>query len=196
MAFIADQMSTTRSLNPWTNFNATDDYIYTIQEYEPNDQIETQHDLSRFGRTNDIAALYDEENKELQREYIEGIVIGALLVLAVAIVWFIVILILNCLGEKRVGFFAGSFTHPSSKRPDDGQGVEVVTDTKKLQGATTAVDPFIMNKFNRRVMTVRIMFVCCGIAVIVSGKKTITIQLLYILLQFSTNLTNIFLLQD
>ena len=89
-----------------------------------------------------------------------------------AIVWFVVILILNCLGEKRVGFFAGSFTHPSSKRPDDGQGVEVVTDKPELQGTTTVVDSAIVNKFNRRVMTVRIMFVCCGIAVIVSGKKT------------------------
>lgn len=179
MAFITDQMSTTRSLTPWTNFNATDDYIDTVQDYEPNDQIEMQHDLSRFGRTNDIAALYDQENKDLQREYIEGIVIGALLVMAVAIAWFIVILILNCLGEKRVGFFAGSFTHPSvtSEPPDDEQAVEVITDKAKLQGTSTAVDPGVVNKFDRRVMTVRVMFVCCGLAVIVSGKNILFLLL-------------------
>ena len=171
-SFFIDQLSaTTRSLTPWTNYNASDDYIDTIQDYEPNNQIETQHDLSRFGRTNDIAALYNEENKAMQREYIEGIVIGALLVLAVAIVWFIIILILNCLGEKRVGFFAGSFTHPSVvKRHEDGQGVEVVTNKAKVQDTTPVVDPVIVTRFNRRVGIVRVLFVCCGLAVIVSGK--------------------------
>jgi hypothetical protein len=173
-SFFIDQLSaTTRSLTPWTNYNASDDYIDTVQDYEPNDQIETQHDLSRFGRTNDIAALYNEENKEIQRDYIEGIVIGALLVLAVAIVWFIGIVILNCLGEKRVGFFAGSFTHPSvNKRHEDGQGVEVVTDKEKVQDTTPAVDPVVVTRFNMRVGMVRVLFVCCGLAVIVSGKRS------------------------
>ena len=60
--------TTTRSLTPWTNYNASDDYIDTITEYEPNDQIETQHDLSRFGRTNDIAALYEKGEEEQRRE--------------------------------------------------------------------------------------------------------------------------------
>jgi hypothetical protein len=189
-SFFMDQLSaTTRSLTPWTNYNASDDYIDTIQDYEPNNQIETQHDLSRFGRTNDIAALYNEENKAMQREYIEGIVIGALLVLAAAIVWFIIILILNCLGEKRVGFFAGSFTHPSSvvKRHEDGQGVEVVTNKEKVQDTTPAVDPVVVTRFNRRVGIVRVLFVCCGLAVIVSGKMILLLTIANFNYYFTTN---------
>lgn len=160
-----------RSLTPWAEWNETDDYITNIVAYDPNKQIEQQHDMPRFGRTNDIASLYEEGNKDKQREYIAGIAIGAVFILVVSIVWFIVILILNCLGEKRVGFFAGHFTHPSAtnEAPEEGGSTAVKEKEQQHDTDNPSGDPVAEEKFKRRVMTVRVMFVCCGIAVIVSG---------------------------
>jgi hypothetical protein len=60
----------------------------------------------RMGRTNDVTVMINGTDEQ-QREYIEGIIIAALLAFVFFILWMTTIIIFKCCGHDRVGFFSG-----------------------------------------------------------------------------------------
>ena len=56
--------------------------------------------------------MIDENSEETAQDYILGIVIGAMIILIVALLWFFVIIVLKLQGQKKVGFFAGRLVRP------------------------------------------------------------------------------------
>jgi len=153
---------------------------YTPSNYLPADYvaprgIQSQHNSPRYGFPNDISSLID--GSDDVTDYILGVVIGAIIILLVAVVWGFIIAGLRIAGPKRVGFLAGKFVEPGSEWNDGKEGIEVVYDptgdpsseNHRVSTAVPVVDEATARSFNRRVWLVRGMFVLSGIAVIISG---------------------------
>lgn len=176
-----------RELTPLINYTESN---YMPKPYEVPKAISKTHEQPRFGRTNDIGALIN--GSEQVDDYILGIIIGAMIILIVAIVWFFAVVCLKIAGQKRVGFLAGRLTRPSSanssqgtdedgekgaievvmENDDDGGSNEERVDEAVLMSSTmnnsTNESPVDKN-FNRRVWAVRGVFVLSGLLVIISG---------------------------
>ena len=128
------------------------------------------------------------------QEYVLGVIIGAMVILIVAIVWFFAIICLKIAGQKRVGFLAGRMVRPSHAGPshkEEGAGVEVVMENDdqalpvsdnneadeaipavntSLNDTTNNADAAHVDKmFERKLWAVRGTFVLSGIAVLVAG---------------------------
>ena len=180
--------SSHRELYPMLNWT---DSNYTPAEYIAPGAIEQTHNQPRWGHTNNLGALIDANSEETAQDYVLGVIIGAMVILIVALVWFFAIVVLKIMGEKKVGFLAGRLVRPVdlNNLPDTQQaGVEVVIENEgeeqplnKEAGAENEVDeavPVTNNnhefspaekRFNRKVWAVRIMFVLSGILVMISG---------------------------
>mmetsp|Transcript_10148 Transcript_10148/g.21980 ORF Transcript_10148/g.21980 Transcript_10148/m.21980 type:complete len:571 (+) Transcript_10148:153-1865(+) len=175
--------SLTRELSPLINFT---DSGYIPDTYTPPAAISSTHNQPRFGYTNDLGALIEDGNDQ-QKEYVLGIIIGAIIIFCVALLWFLVIVILKILGQKKVGFFGGRFVRPGIQ-PEGGDGneekggVEVVMApggrdqdheiSEAVPADSTydnAVDDKTEKRFATTVWTVRVLFVLSGIFVIISG---------------------------
>eukprot|EP00581_Thalassiosira_minuscula_P014757 CAMPEP_0183720662 /NCGR_PEP_ID=MMETSP0737-20130205/13202_1 /TAXON_ID=385413 /ORGANISM="Thalassiosira miniscula, Strain CCMP1093" /LENGTH=593 /DNA_ID=CAMNT_0025950555 /DNA_START=49 /DNA_END=1830 /DNA_ORIENTATION=- len=112
-----------RELYPLLNYT---DSGYFPEPYIPSSDILSTHNLPRYGFTNNFGALiHPTTDNDQQREYILGIIIGAIIILCVALLWFFVIVVLRILGQEKVGFFAGRFVRPArSIQPQDDDGNE------------------------------------------------------------------------
>ena len=199
-----------RQLSPLLNYTDSD---YIPKPYDVPQTIISTHNQPRYGHTNDFASVIDKNKQETMDDYIVGIIIGAIIILAVALVWFSVIIILKILGEKKVGFFAGRLVAKKEEVSlSEGDKVEVCdndvipppeeqqqeddieekrdtaeqplnwsTDNKEQVGDENEVIneaiPVGMNntatdsdkQFNRRVWSVRIIFVLSGSFVMIAG---------------------------
>ncbi|KAL7531419.1 hypothetical protein ACHAXR_004030 [Thalassiosira sp. AJA248-18] len=167
--------------SPLLNFT-TDKYI--PEPYVPPNSVISTHRQPRFGRTNDFSTVLDGNSDEVQ-EYVVGIVLGAMIILIVAICWFFAIVCLKIVGQSRVGFLAGRLVRPAAIQSQDNEGkggVEVVmagdqtpdgendvNEAVPVNGASNAADSKTEKKFVRTVWAVRGVFVLSGMCVIISG---------------------------
>ena len=144
--------------------------------------VRSRHNSPRFGLPSDITPLLDGTgSKQDATDYIVGIAIGAIIVLAVALVWFLVIVSLKVAGSEKVGFLAGRFVEPgggsSVCQGAEKEGMEVQMEDNgrsesaqlRISTAVPVVDEGERRSFNRRVWFVRVMFILSGIGVIVAG---------------------------
>lgn len=130
--------------------------------------------------------MIDKNSEETAQDYILGIVIGAMIILIVALLWFFVIIILKLQGQKKVGFFAGRLIRPidanliaakqqaiaDDNANEDNQPLNegVVNEAVPVSSSTPQYrDANTNEKFNQRVWAVRLMFVLSGCFVIIAG---------------------------
>ena len=166
---------------PLAEYNATP---YTPEPYDPTKIVADQHHFPRFGHTNDVAALA--EGGDAAVDYVVGILSGALLILAVAVMWALLLVGLRVCGQRRVGFLAGRLEHPDlrgddasrgdggqlpliEEEPADGYPLLVSEHSRKGPEATKRA-----KKFQRTVRANRAAFVLSGVAVIVSSILFLT----------------------
>ncbi|KAL9178595.1 hypothetical protein ACHAXT_001933 [Thalassiosira profunda] len=182
-----------RRLDPLINFTVND---FAPVEYVPPSHISNTHNQPRFGFTNDVGVLLS-GSEEQKQEYVKGVLIGAMIILGVAVLWFLIIISLKAMGQKKVGFLAGRLVRPEhgAKKAEgaggEETGVEVVMEGDKspddedgnvpgeneiseavpiASSAGEAVDAEkTEKKFRRKVWAVRGMFVVSGILVMVAG---------------------------
>lgn len=141
--------------------------------------VENRHNSPRFGLPSDITPLLDgSASKNDATDYIVGIAIGAIIVLAVALVWFFVIVSLKVAGSEKVGFLAGRFSEPAGSGSGcngaEKEGTEVQLEDNgrselRISTAVPVADEGKRKSFKRRVWFVRGMFILSGIGVIVGG---------------------------
>jgi len=166
-----------RVFRPLAEYNETP---YAPSPYDASKIVTDQHHFPRFGHTNDIAALAS--GSDAATDYVVGIVTGALLVLAVALVWALVLVGLKAAGHRRVGCLAGRL-----EGPDAGAGGAAPREAGKFplleeepEDDADAGRPLLMSehvdgrheaaqKFKRTVLATRAVFVLSGLAVIVSS---------------------------
>ena len=131
--------------------------------------------------------MIDQNSEETAQDYILGIVIGAMIILIVALLWFFVIIVLKLQGQKKVGFFAGRLVRPvdanltaekqqtiaddNANEDEQPLNEEVVNEAVPLSSTTTIQhrDANTNEKFKQRVWAVRLMFVLSGCFVIIAG---------------------------
>lgn len=129
MNYATDSGAAARALTPMLNFTSS---IYAPLPYTVPSAISNAHNRPRFGFTNDFAAIIDGDSDETS-DYVRGILIGSIIVLCVALLWFIVILGLKCAGQKRVGFFAGHLARPAGA--DEAQERRLARTTRGVRTA-------------------------------------------------------------
>lgn len=176
-----------RELGELVNYT---DSNFTPVPYEVPRSIYQAHNQPRWGKPNDFDALV--EGGDQTQEYVLGVIIGAMIILIVAMLWFFAIVCLKIVGQERVGFLAGRMVRPCAGQSrgadenDERGGVEVVMeDDQALRGSGNEAEEAVpvsngMNDatnnaahvdkmFERRVWAVRGMFVLSGIVVLISG---------------------------
>lgn len=175
MNYVIEPIDYGRELTPLLNFTVSD---FRPEPYVPPGSITSTHNQPRFGRTNNFGTLINGSQEEVQ-DYVVGIIIGAMIILIVAICWFFAIICLKIAGPKRVHFLAGRLIKPApaDQSNNEGKGQEVVMappqnadgDADEAVPITDApLDPAV-KKHNRAVWFVRLMFVISGLIVITSG---------------------------
>lgn len=109
--------------DPLETFNASD---FVPKPYGPSRNIIHQHVFPRFGHTNNFGALVSglmDNPSSSQgaggrdppaKDYIVGVIAGAMFILGVSLVWSMVVVALKIAGQKRVGFLAGRLEHPDA----------------------------------------------------------------------------------
>jgi len=177
MEFITDQSDSAirRGLTPLVNFTISN---FKPKPYEVPGAISSTHNQPRFGHTNNIDALIGGDGDETT-DYILGVIIGAMIILIVAMVWFFAIVCLKISGQERVGFLAGRLIRPNSAggETEEKGGVEVTMEGEVDEAIpvdnvnSNAADDVNHGEkmFMRRVWAVRGVFVLCGILVMVAG---------------------------
>lgn len=173
MDYIIDQSANARELGPLLNYTISD---YAPEPYIVPDAISNTHNQPRFGYTNNFDALIG-GNSDETKDYVLGVIIGAMIILIVAMLWFFAIVCLKISGQERVGFLAGRLVRPyvSTDDKEEKEGVEIVMDEVDEAIPVNSVennatdDDHAAKMFKRRVWAVRGMFVLCGILVIVAG---------------------------
>lgn len=71
----------------------------------------------RFGHTNNVTLLID-GNKEQGTDYLIGIIAASIAMFGFFLIWLVNLVVLKCLGPKRVGFFSGSMVKlPRAPKP-------------------------------------------------------------------------------
>jgi len=173
-------------------YNATS---YVPEPYTPSRETELLHKFTRFGHTNNIDVLITGTSTE---SYIVGCCAAAMLIFAIALIWFMVIIGFKVAGPKKVGFLAGKLHHPdydlsssAASSPRDVGKLSVIeeepsfasdTESESLIGSDIS-SPFISRqdtendskialtekKFKRKVIAVRSTFFISGLCVIVCG---------------------------
>ena len=131
--------------------------------------------------------MVDKNSEETAQDYILGIIIGAMIILIVALLWFFVIIVLKFLGQNKVGFFAGRLVRPidanllaekqqadaDNNANEDEQPLneQPLNEVLPVSSTTTTQyrDANTNEKFNQRVWAVRLMFVLSGCFVIIAG---------------------------
>eukprot|EP00579_Thalassiosira_antarctica_P000100 CAMPEP_0201866550 /NCGR_PEP_ID=MMETSP0902-20130614/1093_1 /ASSEMBLY_ACC=CAM_ASM_000551 /TAXON_ID=420261 /ORGANISM="Thalassiosira antarctica, Strain CCMP982" /LENGTH=360 /DNA_ID=CAMNT_0048391539 /DNA_START=116 /DNA_END=1198 /DNA_ORIENTATION=+ len=161
---------------------------YVPKPYTVPSAISQTHNQPRYGFTNNFKALISGNNDEAT-DYVLGIIIGAMIILGVAILWFLAIVVLKILGQKKVGFLAGLFVRPSQSlqgtegneekggvevvmerdQPSNGDNDDVISQAVPVNGTNNTVDDNHEKKFTRTVWAVRGIFVLSGMFVIISG---------------------------
>ncbi len=171
--------------DPLDEYNATS---YVPEPYSPSRDTELLHRLTRFGHTNNIEAFISGTSTN---DYIVGCCAAAMLIFAIALVWFMIIIGFKVAGPKKVGFLAGKLHHPdydlaSSSTRDVGKLTAIEEETSFSSDtenesliATDISSPFIKTgkttiaqideKFKRKVIAVRGAFFASGLCVIVCG---------------------------
>lgn len=76
-----------------------------------------------------VAAASNQSSNDIQKDYLYGLAVGSIIILIVFVVWCLVLILLKCLGKRRVGCAAGVPRKPPSKpiivQPMGSQGQEV-----------------------------------------------------------------------
>lgn len=99
-----------------------------------------------------------------------SVVIGSIIILLVAVCWFMVIICLRVAGRNRVGFLAGRFQKPSFASLVEYDGVEVVIGNEGEEYRDSSVEKTKEEKkYYRKVWVARIVFIISGLFVIVAG---------------------------
>lgn len=179
---------------PLEQYNATP---FTPKPYDVSKNVENQHHVFRFGHTNNIDNLVHQVlgySEDTANDYIVGIFSAAMLILGVALIWFMVILGLQIAGQKKVGFLAGRLEHPdygktNNEAQDSTRTLPTIDEEPSTEGEIDQslldfdTSPLLIGKnldsevevakrekkFNRKVFIVRMIFIFSGISVIVSG---------------------------
>lgn len=179
-----------KTSDPLNEYNATS---FVPEPYSPSRDTELLHRFTRFGHTNDFEAFITGTSTE---NYIVGCCAAAMLIFAIALVWFMFIIGFKVAGPKKVGFLAGKLHHPdynlaSSSSPRDVGKLTVIEEETSFSSdtenesliASDISSPFISgkstknsssiaeteNKFQRKVIVVRVTFFVSGLCVIVCG---------------------------
>mmetsp|Transcript_32560 Transcript_32560/g.60154 ORF Transcript_32560/g.60154 Transcript_32560/m.60154 type:complete len:363 (+) Transcript_32560:105-1193(+) len=180
-------LSGTRELSPSPLLNYTGSN-YVPKPYTVPSAISQTHNQPRYGFTNNFKALISGNNDEAT-DYVLGIIIGAMIILGVAILWFLAIVVLKILGQKKVGFLAGLFVRPSQSlqgtegneekggvevvmegdQPSNGDNDDDISEAVPVNGTNYTLDDKHVKKFKRTVWAVRGIFVLSGMFVIISG---------------------------
>lgn len=174
--------------DPLDEYNATS---FVPEPYAPSRDTEILHRFTRFGHTNNIEAFITGTSTE---NYIVGCCAAAMLIFAIALVWFMVIIGFKVAGPKKVGFLAGKLHHPdydSASSPRDVGKLTVIEEETSFSSdtenesliASDISSPFISGEstkknstiaqtekqFMRKVVAVRGTFFISGLCVIVCG---------------------------
>jgi hypothetical protein len=176
--------------DPLDEYNATS---YVPEPYSPSRDTELLHRFTRFGHTNNIEAFITGTSTN---NYIVGCCAAAMLIFAIALVWFMIIIGFKVAGPKKVGFLAGKLHHPdydlaSSSTRDVGKLTVIEEETSFSSDtenesliASDISSPFINarkstennstfaqtdKKFKRKVIAIRGTFFVSGLCVIVCG---------------------------
>jgi len=112
--------------------------------YEPTSATLAMRNTPRFGHPNNFALLFG--TKQQATDYFEGLIYAGVVCLAIFLFWSLVILVFKCMGPRRVGFLAGG----PFIRPTD------------------------LTKEYKRPFIVRVIFLICGILVIVFSILFVT----------------------
>jgi len=175
--------------DPLEQYNATP---FTPKPYDVSKNVEDQHNFPRFGHTNNFQALASglTGSSDTSNDYIVGVCAAAMLIFAVALVWFMVIIGLNVSGQKKVGFLAGRLVHPDfdANAVEDSGTLPVIEEEPASEEIESLLDsdtssPLLISnnididlehakrekKFNRKVIAVRVTFVLSGLCVMICG---------------------------
>ena len=159
-----------RYLYPLLNYTEED---YTAPSYEASKSIFRAHGQPRFGHNDDFGDLLSGESDQ-QKDYVIGVISGAIIILCVALFWFAAILGLRFSGQKRVGFLSGRLVKHNIEKGANELEIEeervpaddvVVDDNDVVQPGTDKREVL----FNRKVTAVRLVFVTCGMVVLAAG---------------------------
>lgn len=143
---------------------------FTPEPFVPSNEILKLHQFTRFGHTNDIGAFIDgltDGNEEMKQNYLLGVTAGAMLVLSIGLFLFIVLMGVKCAGPKKVGFLAGRLYHPDY----DPTSPDLIDEDRSSGIVIDGIDPDSEDakndeKFKKKVIAVRLIFVISGLAVI------------------------------
>jgi hypothetical protein len=120
--------------------------LHVFQEYEPFQRIPAislVHNVApRFGHTANITKLILGSSEEGE-DYFRGLVAGGMAVVILFVVWVVVLIVVKCLGPKRIGWISGSRNPLPPNHPMlDGHPEEKYKDPHQQQeeGGETAVD--------------------------------------------------------
>ena len=72
----------------------------------------------RFGHSSNITGLLL-GSQEQAEDYVQGVAAASILIAAFVVAWFIVLVVLKCLGPQRVGLLSGRLYHPDWQRQED-----------------------------------------------------------------------------
>lgn len=174
--------------DPLNGYNETS---FVPEPYSPSKETDVLHRFTRFGHTNNFEALitgiFSESGSA--ENYIVGCCAAAILIFAIALVWFMIVIGFKVAGPKRVGFLAGKLHHPecdlASSSPRDVGKLTVIeeepssfssdAETESLI-ASDLSSPFLGStvirrnqKYARKVTAIRGIFFFSGLCVIVCG---------------------------
>jgi len=155
-----------RHLYPLLNYTEED---YKAPQYEASRSIFRAHNQPRFSHNDDFGDLLS-GNTDQQKDYIIGVLTGAIIILCVALLWFALILGLRIAGQNRVGFLSGRLV----KYTEENGAIEVEINEEEGDDDIIIDGPIVQHAidkvfFKRKVTAVRLMFVISGIVVIAAG---------------------------
>ena len=179
-----------RLSDPLPVYNATP---FTPDHYTPPQNVVNQHEVTRFGHTNNFEALAKglANSSDSATDYIVGVCAAAMLIFAIALVWFMVIIGLKIAGQKKVGFLAGRLVHPdydgsNASEVRDGGTLPIIeeeptglSEDLEIESPSDIASPLIISntidleavkrdkKFERKVIAVRATFIIAGLCVLV-----------------------------
>lgn len=134
-----------RELFPLESFPRDD---YYAPPFVPTKQVLRMRALPRYGFINNFSALLgyrsnsdvalasSQSSDDLRKDYLWGLAVGSIIILAVFVVWCLILLLLKCCGRKRVGCASGVPRKPPPRPgpPPQGQGQEVQLQEIDLDG--------------------------------------------------------------
>lgn len=122
------------------------------EEFETTREIILGHEVTpRFGHTRNITAVLEsvgdgtEQSRAVTKDYVIGVVSASIAMFAFFCCWMITLLLLKCIGPKRVGFFSGdrvklppppSFEKVTSDAGEESAAAEGVGDDLQLREET------------------------------------------------------------